>query len=65
MRFTGKIMICVAALAGIGLAAASTAHAEVCKHIGMWTRTEDGYVCSGDYAVGQCVWYDDCRKYAE
>lgn len=65
MRFKRKSMICAAALAGIGLVTASTAHAEACRHFGRWTLTDDGYVCSGDYDSPQCLWYDDCRVNVE
>jgi hypothetical protein len=66
MGFKRKIMICAAALASVGLGPGSTADAQVgCRHIGMWTRTVDGFVCAGDYYGGQCVWTDDCRKNVE
>lgn len=65
MRFNRKILSGVAALAGAGLVAVSTADAQKCQHIGQWSRTEDGYVCFGDYFSGHCVWYDDCRVYVE
>jgi hypothetical protein len=59
MRFKRTIMICAAAMAG--LSAVSTADAQRCQHIGRWTRTADGFVCSGYYTSGECLWYDDCR----
>lgn len=65
MRFNRKIMICVAAFAGITLGKASTADAQVCRHIGMWTLVNGRYVCSGYYTSGQCLWYDDCRVSVE
>jgi hypothetical protein len=65
MGVSRKIRICAAALAGLGLGMASTADAQRCQHIGRWTRTADGFVCSGDYTSGECLWYDDCRVYAE
>lgn len=66
MRLSRKIVSGVAALAGVALVAASTAEAQTkCQHIGQWTRTPDGFVCFGDYFSGHCVWYDDCRMYAE
>lgn len=65
MKFKRKIMLCAVALAGIGLGPVSIAEAQVCRHIGVWTRTEDGYVCAGEYMAGNCVWTDDCRKSVE
>lgn len=65
MGINRKIVIRAAALAGLGLGAVSAADAQVCQHIGRWTRTADGYVCSGHYATGDCVWTDDCRRNIE
>ncbi|HLM69752.1 MAG TPA: hypothetical protein VK358_19570 [Longimicrobium sp.] len=65
MRASRKIILGAATLVGIGLAAASTAEAQVCQHIGKWTRVGDGWVCSGDYTSGHCTWTDDCRVNAE
>ena len=65
MGFRRKIMICVAAVAGTGLGAASTAEAQVCHHLGRWVLVNGSYVCSGDYTSGQCVWTDDCRRNIE
>jgi hypothetical protein len=65
MRLNRKIMIRATALAAIGLGAVSTADAQVCRHIGRWTRTADGIRCLGDYVSGDCLWYDDCRKSVE
>ncbi|HYW12382.1 MAG TPA: 6-bladed beta-propeller [Longimicrobium sp.] len=41
------------------------AEAQRCQRIGQGERIEDGYRCFGDYFSGHCVWYDDCRVYAE
>jgi hypothetical protein len=65
MRIKRKFAICAAALAAIGLGPASVAHAQVCQHIGVWTRTEDGFKCAGYLFSGNCVWTDDCRKNVE
>lgn len=65
MRFNRKVVACFVALAGIALAAASTAEAQLCQHIGNWSRIDGRWVCSGEYTSGLCVWYDDCRKSAE
>jgi hypothetical protein len=65
MRSNRKIMLYAVALAGIGLGPASTAEAQVCRHIGVWTRTDNGFVCAGEYLAGNCVWTDDCRKSVE
>ena len=66
MTFNRKIMVRVAALAGIGLVAVSTADAQtVCRHVGQWKLVDGKYVCSGDYPSGPCVWYDDCRVNVE
>jgi hypothetical protein len=66
MRFRRKIMICVAALSGTVLGAASTADAQnICRHIGKWTMLEGRYSCKGDHLDGHCIWTDDCRVYAE
>jgi hypothetical protein len=64
MGFRRKIRICAIALAGIGLGTASTAGAQRCQHIGMWSLVNGHYVCSGDTS-GQCLWYDDCRVNAD
>lgn len=61
MNFSRTIMVCVAALAGVGLGAATAAEAQVCRHIGTWSLNDGHWVCSGDYVAGHCVWYDDCR----
>ncbi len=65
MMFNTKTVRCIAGLAGISLVAASNVYAQKCQHIGQWTLTPDGYRCFGDYFSGHCVWYDDCRMYAE
>ena len=66
MRFDRKVILRVAALAGLGLGAAGVAHAQkVCRHIGNWTLVDGRYVCAGQYISGQCVWTDDCRVNVE
>ena len=61
MKFRRKIMLGIAALAGIA-AGTGTAYAQrVCEHVGRWNLVNGHYVCSGDYLTGQCIWTDDCR----
>jgi hypothetical protein len=65
MRFTRKHLFRAVALAAVGLGLTSAAEAQVCQHIGVWTRTDNGFVCAGERLSGNCVWTDDCRKSVE
>lgn len=65
MRLNRKIMICVAALAGLVTASAVHAQKKVCEHIGKWEVINGRIVCSGTYLSGDCVWTDDCRVNVE